>query len=505
MCRTLGVVSLSHINPTISSINLFGRLKMGEVDALEALGVQGEWIWGNDLETIVFAQAFGHGKTSIFRFTLDSRQPPQCLTTRIVNCYHDLTVDSASAKFPDRPSMRTAIWSTIAEVWTKCIEQPAIKDPDVIIDIYDGGTIDVPSRTTWSLCHDDIFNDFVHLLLPPSQLLVKQPMDTVDFTSLTRLEQLGGRGCTTLVHTVSDPNSQSVFKGIDFRTFLNLYESGHIQEEVKTYYRSMERVSSMPPHPNIMTPAKALVTICKTGDDRPVVCGTLHALLPNGNLGSHIESNNDAGERIPPSCKALWCYQMALAIAHTHFVAHTYHMDIKPGNFLLNANHHLVLIDWEQIDAPITTAAPEIDGTWDVKEIPAAEGTTPTLRYTKYTGPARRNMPESTPGSSGWNVWNVFPVWQEQCPKALEGAEVFSLGRCMWMLLRQPDMDAFEDITRTEEVVEDWACSDDIPAHWKRVVGDCLKRSPNERISLRELLEFWDGARHEVHSDSLSS
>jgi serine/threonine protein kinase len=74
---------------------------------------------------------------------------------------------------------------------------------------------------------------------------------------------------------------------------------------------------------------------------------------------------------------------MAAAIAHTHFVAHTYHMDIKPGNFLLDADYSLVLIDWEQSDAPITTAAPEIDSTWDVEEIPT-EGLTTTLRYTKY-------------------------------------------------------------------------------------------------------------------------
>ena len=60
---------------------------------------------------------------------------------------------------------------------------------------------------------------------------------------------------------------------------------------------------------------------------------------------------------------------MAAALPHTHFVAHTYHMDIKPGNFILDQNLDLVLIDWEQSDAPVTTAAPEIDGTWDAEEV----------------------------------------------------------------------------------------------------------------------------------------
>lgn len=469
---------------------------MEEQYALQALGVWGEWIWGNDLETVVFAQAFGHEKTLIFRFTLDNTQRSS-LATRIVNCYHGVTSDSTSPTFSNRLSMRMAIWSAIATVWVECSDKPSIKEPDVVIDVYDLGLTDLAPNITWSICHENLFNDYVDLLLPHSRLSVKQPMDTVDFKSLIRLNQLGGRGCTTLVHTLSEPQSKYVFKGIDFRTFLNSYETGHIQEEVKIYYRSTELVRNMPRHPNIMAPAQVLVTICKHGDDRPFVCGSLYPFLPNGNLAGHIEKNHESGERIPLSNKAQWCYQMAAAVAHTHFVAHTYHMDIKPGNFLLDADSSLVLIDWEQSDAPVTTAAPEIDGTWDVEEIPA-EGLATTLRYTKYTGPERRNMPMSTPGDNGWNVWNVFIVWSKQCPKALELAEVFSLGRCMWMLLRQPEMNAFEDVTCTEDVVEDWESSEDIPADWRHVVQDCLKHDPNERIGLRQLVAFWDGARHEI-------
>ena len=42
-------------------------------------------------------------------------------------------------------------------------------------------------------------------------------------------------------------------------------------------------------------------------------------------------------------------------------------MDIKPENFLLDADFNLVLIDWEQSNALIITVAPEIDVTWDVE------------------------------------------------------------------------------------------------------------------------------------------
>lgn len=97
---------------------------------------------------------------------------------------------------------------------------------------------------------------------------------------------------------------------------------------------------------------------------------------------------------------------MASALAHPQLVTNIYHMDIKPGNFLLDQDDKLALIDWEQNGIPATTTAPEIDGTWDVEEL--SEGGKSTLRYTNYSGPERRNLPLTTPSQNSWNVWNVF-------------------------------------------------------------------------------------------------
>jgi len=47
---------------------------------------------------------------------------------------------------------------------------------------------------------------------------------------------------------------------------------------------------------------------------------------------------------------------------------HTFHMDIKPGNLIVNDEENLLFIDWEQSGAPATTLAPEADGAWDVNE-----------------------------------------------------------------------------------------------------------------------------------------
>ncbi|OBT74015.1 hypothetical protein VF21_06021 [Pseudogymnoascus sp. 05NY08] len=207
---------------------------MGGQEALQALGGFGEWTWGDDAETTVFAQAFGGGKTSIFRFVVDNTQP-ESLATRAVNCFHNLgTIDTIS-RFPDRASMRVEIWSAVASVWAKCCDDATIGDPDVVIDIYEAKPADDDSpQIIWKICHEvDLFNKYVDFLLPQDQLSVKQPMGTVDFKSLIRKNQLGGRGCTTLVHMPSSPQTKFVFKGIDFSPFCLATKAGIFERKSK--------------------------------------------------------------------------------------------------------------------------------------------------------------------------------------------------------------------------------------------------------------------------------
>jgi hypothetical protein len=87
-------------------------------------------------------------------------------------------------------------------------------------------------------------------------------------------------------------------------------------------------------------------------------------------------------------------------------------------------------------------------------------------------------------------TWNVFPLWSKECPWVLELAEVSSLGRSMWMLLRQPVSD-FEGIEHPDQLVTDWDKSDDIPITWKQIVDRCVSEDPNVRPDLSELVGFW--------------
>lgn len=293
---------------------------MGENDSLANIGVTGEWIWGDDAETTVYAQAYGDNRTLIFRFKANGEEPLS-LPTRVANWYNDIDVPSEKATFPGRPSNGAA-----------------------------------------------------------------------------------------------------------------------------------------------------------------VLCGALEPFVPCGSLANVINEANMNNTRLEMAQKLDWCLQMATAIAQTHLVARNFHMDIKPGNFLVK-DGTLVLIDWEQNSVPDTTAAPEVDGTCDVTTL--VDG---SLSYTKYTGPPRSNMPEEAWGNRGWSKWNVFILWREQCPKALELPEVFSVGRSMWMLLRQPDMDV-DEIEDTLDLVEGWDECEDVPEFLKQVVMRCVNPDPLKRIGLEELVD----------------
>lgn len=470
---------------------------MGEGQPLLALGVSPDSIWGdNENETTVYAQALGQGKALIFRFHLNTNNPPQSLSSRIVSCYHDLEVSNEAFTFQDRGAMRSAIWSTIATVWPSCITEPAILEPGAVIDLTSNETGEI----IWLAYREPLFTQYLDLLrnIQPSDLVAQDHSPRiVDISEVVLLEAMGGRGCCKRVRVQAGSGEPSifVFKGIDFQTYLQLHDDDDefAHTMVETWRRSSKLIADMPPHPNIQSPPKILVSV-RSSDDDSVLVGHLSTFFARGDLSTVIAAANSTGTQISQQQKAKWCHQMALAIAHTHRVMHTFHMDIKPGNFIVDDEESLLLIDWEQSGAPATTLAPEADGTWDVNEQDTnGERRATKLVYTKYTGPERRNMPEGS-GQESFNVWNVFPEWQASCPRALELAEVFALGRTMWMLLSQT-ADDFDEVEHPNDVRITWGNENNLPLHWIRMVEKCMEKDPNERPLVVDLAEFWEAEK----------
>ena len=456
------------------------------------MNFEGTMICGNDEGSEVYAYANAQETSNIFKYFLDPTIP-QSLPSRIVSCFHELPKE-AHETFSNRSSMREAVWSSIRGVWDQCITNPSITAPDVTVEIYE----DAQRQDQWRISHESCYNKYVETLLPASKLFQwekvnAQVHNTIAYSSLVQIQHLGGGGRACLVRSGSSSDALHVFKGVDFGAFL---ESPIIHQHMRDWcYHEMQTISSLPQHPHIMSPPHTLVTVSKIGDNQQAfICGALYPFMKDGTLNDQIQSVEAAEARLPLKSKAAWCFQMASAIALTHLTAHNFHMDIKPSNIVLDSQKNVVVIDWEQRGAPVCTLAPEADGSWDVKEVKidpcgGAALADSKLVYEKYCGPDRENLPYSFP------KWNVFPLWRDSYPRALEAVEVFSLGRTMWMLLEQVTEGETEGLTN---IVVSWSDkAKDIPDEWKEIVGRCLDPDPNERISLLGLVDFWAA----VHCD----
>ncbi|KAK2044861.1 kinase-like protein [Colletotrichum somersetense] len=320
------------------------------------------------------------------------------------------------------------------------------------------------------------FDKFVSLLGKNGEPARFETVNIADLTTVQFLPGKTGARIVTRKSSSSNPQEKFVFKGMDFERY-KTDGADFKQHQETTLLHEIRTLHALPAHPNIMPCPPALVVV-RGGDGRDRICGFLQPAMEKDSLDEQVMRANRAGRRIPPALKAKWCYQMALAIRHTHRVAGTYHMDLKPGNILVDDHDDLRLIDWEQSGFSMFTHPPEVTVDQEAEESTTGTGTArPRILYNPRTGPPRKNQ------KWGFPDWNVLPEWKVTCPHAAELAEVFSLGRTMWMLLEQVEQSADPTI---------WTyMASDIPREWKTMVTRCVERDPNNRPELDEVVEFW--------------
>ncbi|KAJ0315571.1 hypothetical protein Brms1b_006024 [Colletotrichum noveboracense] len=298
--------------------------------------------------------------------------------------------------------------------------------------------------------------------------------DLVHFSDLIHIGRLPGKtGARTVTHPAFA--APFVFKGVNFDV------AGHdFREHVeKTLLHEIRTLCTLPPHPNIMPRPRILVVVPDGDVDR--ICGFLQPVMARDSVDEQVLRANKANTRLPLGLRAKWCYQMALAIQHTHQVAGSYHMDLKPGNMLVDGDDNVRLIDWEQSGVSMFTHPPEVTIDQEAEESAVLKNATknkPRIIYTPHEGAPRKNQ------KWGFPDWNVFPEWKRTCPRAAELAEVFSLGRTMWMLLEQ--------VEQSPDAAVWTEASKDVPAAWKAMVMRCIERDPNDRPELDEVVAFWE-------------
>ena len=258
-------------------------------DPLQHTGFTPEWIWGNDEETEVYAQGYGSGYTVIFSFKRNLDRDPTSLANRIVTCYHhdddsdndngeDIGDVDEQLTFANIDAMREQLWKAVDEIWPQVIQnEHDLKKIDSVIDIdaafmKESGFGPVewhiyahPLFSIFFRCLSEVQGSIVFanilqitlcvlidaLIIRGTDLAVESKKDIVEYTSLIRLEQLGGRGCSTKVQlkTAIEHAPFQVFKGLDFRTFLTNFDgkdSVWFKEMARIWHRSNNLITTLP-------------------------------------------------------------------------------------------------------------------------------------------------------------------------------------------------------------------------------------------------------------------
>ncbi|KAH8122466.1 putative serine/threonine protein kinase, variant 1 [Trichoderma asperelloides] len=250
-----------------------------------------------------------------------------------------------------------------------------------------------------------------------------------------------GRGGTTTTRFRDRKERGSyVYKGLSFHLFLE--DDAGYKSERHTFYHELGAVFSLPSHQNILLPSYHGV-----GEEGHVICGALYPFFDRQSLHKVINQSNESHTSLSLVAKAKWAFQLSSAMAIVH-LSGQYHMDLKPSNMLLNNDDDVVVIDWEQCGASPFFLAPEGNGLWDVEIC--------------------------------------------ECPRALEAAEVYSVGRSLWAIFEQSDDVWVYKRGHSETKAVVWTHgSDSVPEAWKDFVSRCMNLDPNKRPTFEQGERFW--------------
>lgn len=347
-----------------------------------------------------------------------------------------------------------------------------------------------------------LYEQFAHTLISIDEFfaclthqgITTQP-DEFGIVEISRLSTVGaGRlpglneakcVCIDSPSETPDQASQStlyVFKGADFLAWLErihekrpwdvykraLYSEHSLKEELMV-------LCTMPPHPNIIPPPPILVS---TPTSPEHICGFLQPFRAKQTISEQVVLANKKRLRIPPSTKAKWCLGIAEGILHTHRVAKTFHMDMKPANVLIEDDDTARIIDWQQQGMCRATHPPEATLGFNPKiqkivdKMRLDQNGQPIVIFTPQPG----TWPEE-------GLRDAYVRWKAENSSGLEAAELFMTARTFWHVLEQRG-ETTDPIIWSKE-------SMDIPESWREVVEACLVEDPAKRPALETVVEFW--------------
>ncbi len=243
-----------------------------------------------------------------------------------------------SETFSDRAAMREALYFSICWVWDQCAMHSSISTSNVTVEIYENAE----RQNQWRISHKSLYKQYVESLLSISSLFQSEEVKLqiyyiVDYSSLVQIDYLEERNRTAIVRCSSNSDSLHVFKDVDFEMFLKSCADFEHWKDV--CYHEIWTIFSLSWHSNIISFADVFIIVQKIKNDYQVfVCDTLYLFMKHDTLDNQIKNIKTIKARLALRNKAIWCFQMTSAIAHTHFTTHTFYMNIKSINFVLDSN-----------------------------------------------------------------------------------------------------------------------------------------------------------------------
>lgn len=204
----------------------------------------------------------------------------------------------------------------------------------------------------------------------------------------------------------------------------------------KYLYHELRQLLMIPPHPNVISSPRHLVTKkCRFGSKTAVLGFTLENHI-HGSLRDIVPFLQLHG-RVTLADKAKWSLQLASALTHLRETSGIFYPDLRLDNIVLSQSLDAVMVDFEQRGVWCEFAAPEVNAI-EYARLLAVDGEIDVKVQKKYADlltsllPGWQTMEEGEEYSwpcKGYNIpWSCLTASEQ------EACEVYMLGRVLWCI-----------------------------------------------------------------------
>jgi hypothetical protein len=252
----------------------------------------------------------------------------------------------------------------------------------------------------------------------------------------------------------------------------------------KYLYHELKFLLTLPPHPNIISRPKHIVTKRCGFGGKIAVIGFTMIYHPPGTLRDILPFRRIHGT-LSVADRLKWATQLTSALIHIRDQSR-YYSDLRLDNILLSNTDDLVLVDFEQRGVWCGFASPELNYL-DYVFMLATGSNSPEEVRKKYERLLDDHVPgyRAMLGSEYSNSEHGFSIpWSGLNKGELEAAEVFMLGRVLWCIFEGqscPEVAIWQSYQLESDL--QFPSYRDTPPEMRNLILGCTNRGGNKATS----------------------